>query len=217
MRTFILLLCSTAFGFSPITTFSQEKIVIEANKKVTVDEVFKIIKNQTHYHFLYPADIFVGAPKIQLLKGEIDLSNLLNQSLALNNLDFELSDNNTIVIKRNEISTNNKFIQQEIQINGVVKDANNMPIPGVNVMIKGTNTYTQTDFDGNYTIIRHGLSMDYLRTIYGIVWKKKRLNTTKKTGNFIQHVFNSFFVFKAFYKLSVESANAKSGDFAESG
>ena len=156
MRTFILLLCSTAFGFSPITTFSQEKIVIEANKKVTVDEVFKIIKNQTHYHFLYPADIFVGAPKIQLLKGEIDLSNLLNQSLALNNLDFELSDNNTIVIKRNEISTNNKFIQQEIQINGVVKDANNMPIPGVNVMIKGTNTYTQTDFDGNYTITLKG-------------------------------------------------------------
>lgn len=152
MRTFILLLCSTAFGFSPIDTFSQEKIIIEASKKVTVDEVFKIIKTQTKYHFLYPADIFVGTPKVQLKKGEIDLSNLLNQSLSLNNLDFELSDNNTIVIKRTGISLSEDLLQQEIQIKGVVTDANNMPVPGVNVLVKGTNTSTQTDFDGNYTI-----------------------------------------------------------------
>jgi len=35
-------------------------------------------------------------------------------------------------------------------VTGVVSDANG-PLPGVNILVKGTNTGTQTDFDGNYS------------------------------------------------------------------
>ncbi|MUP46645.1 SusC/RagA family TonB-linked outer membrane protein [Gramella sp. BOM4] len=35
---------------------------------------------------------------------------------------------------------------------GTVTNEDGMPLPGVNVLIKGTSTGTQTDFDGNYTI-----------------------------------------------------------------
>lgn len=38
------------------------------------------------------------------------------------------------------------------KLTGVVNDASNTPIPGVNIMIKGTNNGTATDFDGNYEI-----------------------------------------------------------------
>lgn len=49
----------------------------------------------------------------------------------------------------NEI--NSQF--QEKEVKGVVIDAENKePIPGVNVIIKGTTTGTVTDFDGNYTL-----------------------------------------------------------------
>ncbi|GAL90734.1 SusC/RagA family TonB-linked outer membrane protein [Jejuia pallidilutea] len=41
---------------------------------------------------------------------------------------------------------------QEITINGVVNDETGMPIPGVNVIKKGTQTGTVTDFDGAFTI-----------------------------------------------------------------
>ena len=37
-------------------------------------------------------------------------------------------------------------------ISGTVNDENGNPIPGANVIIKGTSTGTQTDFDGNFTI-----------------------------------------------------------------
>lgn len=37
-------------------------------------------------------------------------------------------------------------------ISGTVTDDTSMPLPGVNILIKGTTTGTQTDFDGNYTI-----------------------------------------------------------------
>ncbi|SFW19772.1 DUF4139 domain-containing protein [Cellulophaga fucicola] len=39
------------------------------------------------------------------------------------------------------------------KVTGVVTDASGQPLPGCNVLIKGTNIGTQTDFDGNYTIV----------------------------------------------------------------
>ena len=43
------------------------------------------------------------------------------------------------------------FAQEKI-ITGVVIDHNDVPLFSANVLIKGTTTGTQTDFDGNYTI-----------------------------------------------------------------
>jgi TonB-linked SusC/RagA family outer membrane protein len=41
---------------------------------------------------------------------------------------------------------------QERAVTGVVSDNAGMPIPGVSVLVKGTNFGTQTDFDGKFTI-----------------------------------------------------------------
>lgn len=41
---------------------------------------------------------------------------------------------------------------QERTITGTVVDDDGLPLPGVTVLVKGTNTGTQSDFDGNYSI-----------------------------------------------------------------
>lgn len=41
---------------------------------------------------------------------------------------------------------------QERAVSGTVVDDSGLPIPGVNVIVKGTTTSTQTDFDGKYQI-----------------------------------------------------------------
>jgi len=41
---------------------------------------------------------------------------------------------------------------QERMVSGIVSDNSGMPIPGVNVVIKGTTSGTQTDFDGKFSI-----------------------------------------------------------------
>ncbi|MGS2764909.1 SusC/RagA family TonB-linked outer membrane protein [Sinomicrobium sp. M5D2P9] len=41
---------------------------------------------------------------------------------------------------------------QEKTITGKVTDETGMPLPGVNIVVDGSNTGTQTDFDGNYSI-----------------------------------------------------------------
>lgn len=41
---------------------------------------------------------------------------------------------------------------QEKTVTGTVTDEEGLPLPGVNIVIQGTSTGVQTDFDGNYTI-----------------------------------------------------------------
>jgi len=41
---------------------------------------------------------------------------------------------------------------QEKTVTGTVTDQNELPLPGVSVVVVGTTTGTQTDFDGNYSI-----------------------------------------------------------------
>lgn len=43
-------------------------------------------------------------------------------------------------------------IAQETVVTGTVSDATGTPLPGANILVKGTTTGTQTDFDGNYSI-----------------------------------------------------------------
>ncbi|WP_338732756.1 SusC/RagA family TonB-linked outer membrane protein [Mangrovimonas cancribranchiae] len=44
------------------------------------------------------------------------------------------------------------FLLAQNQVSGTVIDESSLPLPGVNVIIKGTSTGTATDFDGNYQI-----------------------------------------------------------------
>ncbi|WP_158293199.1 TonB-dependent receptor [Tamlana fucoidanivorans] len=44
-------------------------------------------------------------------------------------------------------------LQAQNKISGTVKDATGMPLPGVNVIQKGTTNGTVTDFDGNYSLL----------------------------------------------------------------
>jgi TonB-linked SusC/RagA family outer membrane protein len=41
---------------------------------------------------------------------------------------------------------------QQIEVSGTVLDEKGIPIPGVNILVQGTNRGTQTDFDGNFKL-----------------------------------------------------------------
>lgn len=148
MKSFILLWCTTVFSFSSGNILSQNaKITIDADKIITVDEVFDIIKKQTDYTFIYRSDLFNNYPKVQVKKGIVKANKLLQSSLSAGDFNFELSNQNTIVIKE-RIKDN---LIQKI-ITGNVSDQNGAPLAAVTVLVKGTKRGTTTDFDGNYKL-----------------------------------------------------------------
>lgn len=178
MRTFIFLLCTTVFSFTTENSFSQEKVTIDSDKVVTVDEVFNIIQNQTKLRFLYPDDLFANAPKVQLKKGIILVSKLLEQSFSDSNAKFELSEDNTIVIKEVKIITksNTLDVQQKIKISGTVIDQSGQPLPGANIIEKGTLNGTTTDFDGKFVLETSNENAILIVSYLGFITQEISLN-----------------------------------------
>lgn len=44
------------------------------------------------------------------------------------------------------------FMYGQTQVSGVVVDQNNIPVPGANLLVEGTNEGAVTDFDGNFSL-----------------------------------------------------------------
>ncbi|MDO5979680.1 SusC/RagA family TonB-linked outer membrane protein [Flavivirga spongiicola] len=196
MRTFIFLLCTTVFSFTPDNVLSQNaKVTIVEDKTVTVDEVFDIIKEQTEYRFIYKSDMFKNFPKISLKKGIIKANRLLKQSLSSGNFNFNFTTKNTILIRESVPVT-----LQETKISGQIVDENGMPIPGITVYVtdqqpKGERISqdflvrgTATDFDGSfsllaevgYYLVTSGLGYEFYteqitagKTVYNVTLKER--------------------------------------------
>ena len=109
MKTLIFLLCTTVFGFSTKTSFSQENIVITQDQLASVDDVFHIIRAQTDYTFIYSKKLFKDTPEIQLQKGEINIDILLNRISKNSNVFIHKNADNTITIRKK--NTPNVIVQ----------------------------------------------------------------------------------------------------------
>ena len=154
MKTFIFLFCTTVFSFNTSNIFSQETITLDADKELSVDEVFDIISTQTKYRFLYPQALFEETQKVKVKKGIIPLSELLKLSFSTNKYNFRFSEDDTILIEESQkiALSDGPQAKQQLAISGTVYDFDGQPLPGANILEKGTTNGTQTDFDGNFSI-----------------------------------------------------------------
>lgn len=153
MRTFIFLLCSTAFGFTSAEVFSQNtKIHIHKDQVVSIDEVFDLLRNQTDYTFIYEEDLFKDVPKVQLKKGTIRANKLLEICFSGKDFELDLKEDKIIIIAKEPSST----ALQTFTVSGTVMDTDGQPLPGANIVEKGTTNGVTADFDGNFSINLNG-------------------------------------------------------------
>ena len=83
---------------------------------------------------------------------------------------------------------------QEKTVTGKVADADGLPIPGVNIKVKGTKQGTQTDFDGNFSIeASSDQTLVFTYVGYGKeevkVGEKTTINVTLTKGEELDEVF----------------------------
>ena len=151
MKTYLILCCSTIFAFSPVRLISQNsKIKFVEDKTLTVDQVFEIIMDQTHYKFFYEEGIFKSLPKVIVKKGIESTDELLSRSLLKGNFNVTITKDEAIIIK--EKKPEKSILVQQKTISGKITDKNGAPLPGVSILEKGTNNGTQTDFDGKFSL-----------------------------------------------------------------
>lgn len=177
MRTFIFLCCAAAFGFTPKLGFSQnDKIAIDADKTLSVDQIFDLIKTQTDYTFIYKSDLFKNTPRVRLKKGSIKAKKLLDKSLSKSEFSYVFTTDNTILVKRKSKAVSIPISIQEKTVNGIITDTTGIPLAGANILEKGTTNGIQTDFDGNFTITVTDESAVLVISYIGYTTKEVPLN-----------------------------------------
>lgn len=110
-------------------------------------EVFDSIKAQTNMSVIYNVRDIDPNHRVSIHSESQDLSQILDKSLAKTNLTYSIRNNHIVL---SEKSTVNEV--KQITIKGVVRDNNQEPLIGVNVIIKGTTTGVLTGLDGDFQL-----------------------------------------------------------------
>jgi hypothetical protein len=81
------------------------------------------------------------------------LENIKNKSYLLQKkIDYQ--NKNQIIFTEEVYQGLSDFNSYKLRVKGIVTESDdNFPLPGVNVLVKGTNKGTQTDFDGQYSLL----------------------------------------------------------------
>jgi TonB-dependent starch-binding outer membrane protein SusC len=129
------------------TLYSQATKVTINLKNSTIYEVLKVIEEQTEYKFLYH-DALIDPDKIISVDfKDQTIKQVMDNIFFGSDNTYTLLENNLIVI-----TPKTKPIKQEIIIKGKVTDATGEDMPGVGIVIKGTNTATTTNDEGLYQL-----------------------------------------------------------------
>jgi len=131
------------------TTYSQEARFDLKVKNASIIQVFDEIERISEFGFLFKTDQLDLKRQYTLDIKKADIERILKEVLNLEEYSYTLIDRN-IVITRIDSKTNQD--NNSKKVTGKVTDSAGIGIPGVTVVIKGTNTGTITDATGNYTI-----------------------------------------------------------------
>lgn len=144
---------TSAWAASGDTQLNPKEVRVNIElRKANLTQALDQLQQLTEFNFIYDPDITGNYTNVTLIRDNATLHDILDELLMNTSLSFQYKNNNIIISER--INRSNKATSQVLNIRGTVTDAyNGEPLPGVNVLIKGTTQGTITDISGNYTIV----------------------------------------------------------------
>jgi TonB-linked SusC/RagA family outer membrane protein len=132
---------------------SIEEVKVKIEKKsATLVELFRTIESQTPFNFLYDQNHIDENLLISVQSKSGSVESFLQEVALQANLSFR-QVNNGIDVKRHKTADPVPSLADlPISVTGTVTDERGEPMPGVTIIVEGTNVGTVTDFDGNYSI-----------------------------------------------------------------
>ncbi|WP_321282481.1 SusC/RagA family TonB-linked outer membrane protein [Marinifilum fragile] len=129
----------------------QGKLNLNASE-ITYKEIFKEIQKQTGYVVMYNNADLNKNESIEVDFNNVDLDEALKEILDQKGLTFQVKEDFIILEKDRSPKKIEGQQQEKKEIKGTVTDSEGVPLPGVSVVIKGTNIGVATDIDGNYSL-----------------------------------------------------------------
>ncbi|MCE7069343.1 TonB-dependent receptor [Dyadobacter sp. CY327] len=154
-----ILCCGMSFAH---TLHGQELLNKEISLKVEsleVKKVLQMIEKQADVKFVYSTSSIQNSQNTSLKEVKGTLNKVLDQLLTPLNVSYEVVGNSRILLRKkplaptgNEQTLQNQGITAERNITGKVLDEKGAGLPGVNILLVGTQQGTSTDENGNFRI-----------------------------------------------------------------
>ncbi|MFA5296940.1 MAG: TonB-dependent receptor [Lutibacter sp.] len=141
-------------------TYSQNTKITLNLESVNVMTVLEKIESLTEFKFLGNDNVIDKDRIVSINVKQKRVDKILFDLFLNTDITFKVIGAQIILVKKKDIDETQinsergveKYKQQK-EISGKVTDNNGMPLPGASIIIKGTNTGTTTDFDGNFTLM----------------------------------------------------------------
>ena len=139
---FILLFVSGICGNS---VYSQEKRLTIEMKEATLGEILEKICQLQNVEFVYNTDIVDVKEKMSVSMHNSTLKEVLDVVLG-KKYSFNIQGRYIMVRKKDQ--KGNEETPVYVELKGKVKDEQGNPLPGVSIVVKGTNIGVATDVNG---------------------------------------------------------------------
>ena len=127
---------------------TDEPLIRLSLKNVSIKDALWEIEKQSKMVFVYNADDLDKAGKINVEIKDKNVREALDACLKNSGFEYVIQQN-TVVIKRKAAQAPDV---QKLTITGKVVDRDSTPLPGVTILLKGTNLGVVTDMNGKYSI-----------------------------------------------------------------
>lgn len=136
---------------STVSAKSYSQMVTLHEKNISVGEAFRLIEEQTNYHFLYDKRDISKAGSISVNVGNVSVEVALDKCFKDQPLTYKIF-RNTIVVKSIADFISESASATQMIVSGTVADTKGETLPGVSVKLKGTTLQASTDVTGKYSI-----------------------------------------------------------------
>ena len=167
MRLCISLLLCFTLGLSASTLAQQERVNLDL-QKVSFKVLFSEIQKQTNLSFVFNTEQTekLGAISVRAVNETVE--SVLRKVLVNTGMMFEF-DGTLIIIRPEEPE---KKEVTKIKVSGTVKDEKGESLPGVTILLKGTQIGSVTDFDGRFNF--ELLKQDSLVLVFSFIGYKQQ-------------------------------------------
>lgn len=144
---FLFFSTSTLHAVESDVYIQQKSFTVKMESK-TVKDVIHYIENNSEFIFMYTQKFLkVLDNKVTIDVEDQNISAIMELLASKTGIKYEIKDRQIIL---SEVAETKQQQIKGININGTVWDEQGNPLPGVNVILKSTNTGTTTDINGNY-------------------------------------------------------------------
>lgn len=125
-------------------------------KNVSFEAALGEVAHASRAYFSYSPDLVKVEQVITLQAEKQTLRKVLNELLGPFNIRYTVDEDGRTISLRpassNRRSSELKETSPRVQITGTVRDGSGQPMPGVNIIVRGTTNGTTSDATGNYSI-----------------------------------------------------------------